>query len=187
MLCYGKNDIVLGHFLNAATIAAKLAELSFERGPQRSSNPTHQTSTRLALTKAIPRKATGTRSHAYAKGESGITERLCKMAYSTCRQIVRRFMNISSVVKSYHNTFGVCELKNLAEGVLVAKKDFNLPKHQEIDTKNLYVRFPLFSAFDYSHPLPAGHQSMPISYFSWLSEDSVLLAMVLLHAHTRRS
>jgi len=28
------------------------------------------------------------------------------------------------------------------EGVLVAKKDFNLPKHQEIDTKNLYVRLP---------------------------------------------
>ena len=26
------------------------------------------------------------------------------------------------------------------EGVLVAKKDFNLPKHNEIDTKNLYVR-----------------------------------------------
>ncbi|KAI9792432.1 MAG: hypothetical protein M1816_002316 [Peltula sp. TS41687] len=25
------------------------------------------------------------------------------------------------------------------EGVLVAKKDFNQPKHQEIDTKNLYV------------------------------------------------
>jgi len=25
------------------------------------------------------------------------------------------------------------------EGVLVAKKDFNLPKHHEIDTKNLYV------------------------------------------------
>ncbi|KAA8907860.1 putative 40S ribosomal protein S10-B [Sphaerosporella brunnea] len=25
------------------------------------------------------------------------------------------------------------------EGVLVAKKDFNLPKHQEIDTKNLFV------------------------------------------------
>jgi len=25
------------------------------------------------------------------------------------------------------------------EGVLVAKKDYNLPKHQEIDTKNLYV------------------------------------------------
>ena len=31
--------------------------------------------------------------------------------------------------------------KNPAEGVLVAKKDFNLPKHNEIDTKNLYVRF----------------------------------------------
>lgn len=27
----------------------------------------------------------------------------------------------------------------LLEGVLVAKKDFNLPKHGEIDTKNLYV------------------------------------------------
>jgi hypothetical protein len=26
------------------------------------------------------------------------------------------------------------------EGVLVAKKDFNLPKHGDIDTKNLYVR-----------------------------------------------
>lgn len=25
------------------------------------------------------------------------------------------------------------------EGVLVAKKDFNLQKHNEIDTKNLYV------------------------------------------------
>ncbi|KMU87996.1 40S ribosomal protein S10 [Coccidioides immitis H538.4] len=25
------------------------------------------------------------------------------------------------------------------EGVLVAKKDFNLPKHSDIDTKNLYV------------------------------------------------
>jgi small subunit ribosomal protein S10e len=28
------------------------------------------------------------------------------------------------------------------EGVLVAKKDFNLPKHGDIDTKNLFVRFP---------------------------------------------
>lgn len=28
------------------------------------------------------------------------------------------------------------------EGVLVAKKDFNLPKHGDIDTKNLYVRLP---------------------------------------------
>jgi len=26
------------------------------------------------------------------------------------------------------------------EGVLVAKKDYNLPKHGDIDTKNLYVR-----------------------------------------------
>jgi hypothetical protein len=29
------------------------------------------------------------------------------------------------------------------EGVLVAKKDFNLGKHQDIDTKNLYVCIPL--------------------------------------------
>ena len=28
------------------------------------------------------------------------------------------------------------------EGVLVAKKDFNLPKHGDIDTKNLFVRPP---------------------------------------------
>lgn len=33
------------------------------------------------------------------------------------------------------------------EGVLVAKKDFNLPKHQDIDTKNLFVRRP--PAFSY--------------------------------------
>lgn len=26
-----------------------------------------------------------------------------------------------------------------SEGVLVAKKDFNLPKHQDIDTRNLFV------------------------------------------------
>ena len=31
------------------------------------------------------------------------------------------------------------QLNSVAEGVLVAKKDFNLPKHNEIDTKNLYV------------------------------------------------
>lgn len=28
------------------------------------------------------------------------------------------------------------------EGVLVAKKDYNLPKHGDIDTRNLYVRGP---------------------------------------------
>ena len=27
----------------------------------------------------------------------------------------------------------------IPEGVLVAKKDYNLPKHGDIDTKNLYV------------------------------------------------
>lgn len=30
-------------------------------------------------------------------------------------------------------------LTYILEGVLVAKKDFNLPKHGDIDTKNLYV------------------------------------------------
>lgn len=29
------------------------------------------------------------------------------------------------------------------EGVLVAKKDFDAPKHGDIDTKNLYVRATL--------------------------------------------
>ena len=32
-------------------------------------------------------------------------------------------------------------LTAVIEGVLVAKKDYNLPKHNEIDTKNLYVPF----------------------------------------------
>ena len=36
------------------------------------------------------------------------------------------------------------------EGVLVAKKDFNLPKHGDIDTKNLYVRLNLLG-FLYHH------------------------------------
>lgn len=35
------------------------------------------------------------------------------------------------------------------EGVLVAKKDFNLPKHPEIDTKNLYVRNPHATQVEY--------------------------------------
>jgi small subunit ribosomal protein S10e len=42
------------------------------------------------------------------------------------------------------------------EGVLVAKKDFNLPKHQEIDTKNLYVCIITQSILQLS--LMAGYQ-----------------------------
>jgi len=32
----------------------------------------------------------------------------------------------------------------LKEGVLVAKKDYNQPKHDEIDTKNLFVSNSFF-------------------------------------------
>lgn len=39
----------------------------------------------------------------------------------------------------------IANLNLLIEGVLVAKKDFNLPKHGDIDTKNLYVRRRPFS------------------------------------------
>lgn len=31
------------------------------------------------------------------------------------------------------------EILTIAEGVVVAKKDFDQPKHEEIDTRNLYV------------------------------------------------
>ncbi|KAK3675004.1 hypothetical protein LTR78_004937 [Recurvomyces mirabilis] len=45
---------------------------------------------------------------------------------------------------SYHRLIPKADRKKIhetlfREGVLVAKKDFNLPKHPEIDTKNLYV------------------------------------------------
>ena len=39
----------------------------------------------------------------------------------------------------------IADLNLHIEGVLVAKKDFNLPKHGDIDTKNLYVRCYLLS------------------------------------------
>lgn len=38
-------------------------------------------------------------------------------------------------------------LTQVPEGVLVAKKDPNLPKHNEIDTKNLYVRSTVRDTF----------------------------------------
>jgi hypothetical protein len=40
---------------------------------------------------------------------------------------MKRLMTVSLILSS-------------TEGVLVAKKDFNLPKHGDIDTKNLFVR-----------------------------------------------
>ena len=48
----------------------------------------------------------------------------------TYLQFQRRDVNI---ILSYDNFFFY------TEGVVVAKKDFNQAKHEEIDTKNLYV------------------------------------------------
>ena len=48
-------------------------------------------------------------------------------------------------IRRRYSCGAICEYKLtllsscLTEGVLVAKKDFNLPKHQDIDTKNIYV------------------------------------------------
>ena len=87
------------------------------------------------------------------------------------------------------------------EGVLVAKKDPNLPKHNEIDTKNLYVILPYPIHLLYSD-LWTGRESMSVSDLARLLEDpvsslfslhppqmislkrgKVFMAMVLLHSH----
>ena len=51
----------------------------------------------------------------------------------------------------------------------MAKKDFNLPKHGEIDTKNLYVgldaRFPCQNMLTQETLLP-GDQSLPVAHFA---------------------
>ena len=85
-----------------------------------------------------------------------------------------------------YNYFNKEEVDGLvAEGVLVAKKDFNLPKHNEIDTKNLYVgSFYLKLVLVLTS---SGCQSMPVAHLSRLFENPVFMAMVLLYAHTRRS
>ena len=54
-------------------------------------------------------------------------------------RIVARSTNTSFAVKQATHDEGAQADDDL-EGVLVAKKDFNLPKHNEVDTKNLYVR-----------------------------------------------
>ena len=76
---------------------------------------------------------------------------------------------------------------NYAEGVLVAKKDFEI-KHNDIDTKNLYVRA---KASDYciqgfTDTASSGSQSLPIPHLPRLLEDAILMAMVLLHPDPRR-
>jgi len=86
------------------------------------------------------------------------------------------------------------------EGVLVAKKDFE-SQHNDIDTKNLYVRRPPCAPLHTSglkkrmwqvdtrltQHAHTGRQGMPIPHLPWLPQDSVLLAMVLLHPHPRGS
>ena len=53
------------------------------------------------------------------------------------------------------------------EGVLVAKKDFNAPKHEELD-----VQVP-------------NNQSTAKFDFKWMCEDPIFVAMVLLCTHPR--
>jgi hypothetical protein len=50
---------------------------------------------------------------------------------------------------------------NKSEGVLVAKKDYNLPKHGEIDTKNLFVCEEEVN----SDLISPGHQGLPVPNF----------------------
>ena len=65
---------------------------------------------------------------------------------SFLKRIEKRSTSISSEVRFNRIYMPATKLTLISvEGVLVAKKDFNLPKHGEIDTKNLYVcqAFPL--------------------------------------------
>ena len=73
------------------------------------------------------------------------------------------------------------------EGVMVAKKDFNQPKHGEIDTKNLYVRMICDALPIYNTDIRSiGHQSRPVPCIAWLPQDPILVAVVLLHPDPRR-
>jgi hypothetical protein len=74
------------------------------------------------------------------------------------------------------------------EGVLVAKKDYNLPKHGDIDTKNLYVRrqIPHNRRTTQLTSFP-GRQGLPIAHLARLPQDPLLLAILLLHPDPRGS
>ena len=84
---------------------------------------------------------------------------------------------------------GLLSLTDWIEGVLVAKKDFNLPKHGDIDTKNLYVSLQWNFQLRPRHILMCiptiGHQGLPVSELPWLHQDPVLVAVLLLHPHPR--
>ena len=148
-------------------------------------------STASALIKAIPRIAPGTRDHvshsdlAYAC-ELGFREAHMHSGLFP-KRTERRSTNISFVVCISHGYPSCMPSKSMAlrivtEGVLVAKKDFNLPKHNEIDTKNLFVRNSCVERQPTRLP-GTGHQSLPVLNLSRLPQDSVFLAMVLLHSH----
>jgi hypothetical protein len=72
------------------------------------------------------------------------------------------------------------------EGVLVAKKDFNLPKHGDIDTKNLFVSLHLPRSKQPTLTSP-GRESLSIPHLPRLPEDPVQLAILLLYPDPRRS
>ena len=86
---------------------------------------------------------------------------------------------------------GLLSLTDWIEGVLVAKKDFNLPKHGDIDTKNLYVSLHWDFSIVTRKPRILtylsiiGHQGLPVSELPWLHQDPVLVAVLLLHPHPR--
>lgn len=66
----------------------------------------------------------------------------------------------------------------------MAKKDFNQPKHGDIDTKNLYVcgSIPcLFNARSSDGFSIIGHQGLPVPAVSRLHQDPFLVAVLLLH------
>jgi hypothetical protein len=72
--------------------------------------------------------------------------------------------------------------------VMVAKKDFNQPKHGEIDTKNLYVCTTCDALSIHNTDIPSiGDQSRPIPRIPRLPQDPILMAVVLLHPDPRRS
>lgn len=78
-------------------------------------------------------------------------------------------------------------LTTSTEGVMVAKKDFEI-KHNDIDTRNLYVRSSSFpNPTSCPNETRKGHQSRPIPDLARLPAHAILVAVVLLHADARGS
>ncbi|OQE08853.1 hypothetical protein PENVUL_c008G05105 [Penicillium vulpinum] len=79
------------------------------------------------VVKAIPRLAPGTRDNAYPQRRPQEDPRVPLPWYVT-----RTLVDVPATLRHRDTAL-------VSQGVLVAKKDFNLPKHGDIDTKNLYV------------------------------------------------